>query len=222
MKVLGVVTARGGSKGIPNKNLAMMRGRSLLWYTAHVALRAKLRRVVISTDCPEIARHARELGIEVPFMRPAELATDDAKSIDVLKHAAEQCPGFDAVFCLQPTNPLRSVEDIDGAIQLMEETGCDSVIGYSEVGERHPVRMSYRHGNSVVPLLYGSDTFARRQQLPPVLLRNGAVYLTKTEWILRGSITGNDSRPWIIPPERAVNVDEPIDLRICEAIMGEA
>lgn len=220
MNVLGVITARGGSRGIPKKNLAQLRGKPLLFYTAITALQSSLSRVILSTDCEEIAECGRRLGIEVPFMRPAELATDDAKSIDVLKHAVEQCPGYDAVFCLQPTNPLRTVEDIDVAILLMDKTGCDSVIGYAEVGERHPVRMTYAHGSQVVPLLFGSDRWARRQDLPPVYLRNGAVYLTRTECLIGGSLTGSDSRAWIVPPERALNIDTPLDLKIAEAMMG--
>lgn len=219
MNVLGVIVARGGSRGIPKKNLAMLRGKPLLYYTASVALKSRLNRVIISTDCPEIAECARRLGIEVPFMRPAELATDDARTVDVLKHAMEQCPDFDAVFALQPTNPLRTVEDIDGPIALMEETGCDSIIGYSDVGERHPCRMFRRYGSIMSPVIHGTNIWKRRQELPAVYLRCGNTYLTRTDCIQRGELEGLDSRPWIVPRERAWNVDEPTDLRIVEALM---
>lgn len=220
MKALGVIVARGGSRGIPNKNLAILRGRPLLYYTATVALKSRLDRVIISTDSPEIAECARRLGVEVPFMRPAELATDEAATIDVLKHAVEQCPGFAACFCLQPTNPLRTVEDIDGPLRLMEETGCDSVIGYSSVGERHPIRMAYQHGGRVVPVLFGAGKWMRRQELPEVLLRNGNTYLSRTACILNRDLEGDESRPWLMPESRLLNIDTPVDLLVAEVMMG--
>lgn len=220
MRTLGVIVARKGSRGIPGKNMALLRGKPLLFYTIQAARQSILSRVIISTDCPEMAAYAENMGVEVPFLRPAELATDTAATIDVLKHAARQCPGFDAIFCLQPTNPLRLVSDIDGAIQLMERTNCSSVIGYSSVGERHPVRMAYERGGRAVPLLFGAGTWMRRQELPGVLLRNGAVYLTRTDCILRGDIEGDDPRPWHIPAERAMNIDVPVDLVLCEGMMA--
>src|SRR5262245_20247676 len=135
MRVLGIVTARGGSKGIPRKNIAPLLGKPLLTYTANAALAAKrLTRVVLSTDDEEIARIGREAGLDIPFLRPAELAKDDTPTIPVLQDTLLKLDAygerFDAVLTLQPTNPLRLSEDIDGSIELLETTGADSVISF--------------------------------------------------------------------------------------------
>ena len=123
MRVLGVIPARGGSKGVKRKNLASLRGRPLLAYTVDAAhLSRRLTRVVLSTEDDEIAEAGRRLGVDVPFMRPARLAADDSRTIDVLIDVTERLElegeRYDAVFTLQPTNPLRRPEDIDGAIDL--------------------------------------------------------------------------------------------------------
>jgi CMP-N,N'-diacetyllegionaminic acid synthase len=223
MNVLGIIVARGGSRGIPRKNMAMLNGKPLLWYTIQAAKQSRLDRLIVSTDCDEIAAYCKAQGVDVPFMRPAELATDEARSVDVAAHAMQEVHGYSEAFLLQPTNPLRTVEDIDGAIALMESTGCDSVIGFSEVGERHPYRMFRRYGEIMSPVIHGTNIWKRRQDLPKVYLRCGNVYLTRTDCILRGDLEGLDSRPWIVPAERAINIDEPLDLKVCEALMlGEA
>ena len=146
MRIVGIITARGGSKGIPQKNICLLRGRPLLAYTADAALAARrLTKVVLSTDDPAIAEVGRACGVDVPFLRPAELARDDTPSIPVVQHAvrwlAEHGEEFDAVCLLQPTNPLRRAEDIDGAIDLLETSGADSVLSFFDVGEKHPARM---------------------------------------------------------------------------------
>ena len=125
-----------------------MCGKPLIQYTAEAALAAdRLDRVILTTECQEIARVGRECGLEVPFERPAELAKDDTPSLPVIQHAvtwlAENGETFDAVCALQPTNPLRRPSDIDGAVELLEDTGADSVISFVDVGEKHPARMKY-------------------------------------------------------------------------------
>src|SRR5215471_7597081 len=126
MEVLGIVTARGGSKGIPRKNLVPLAGRPLLAYTADAALHSKrLKRIVLSTDDREIAEAGVSMGLEVPFMRPSELARDNTPTIpvlqDVVRRLEQDGERYDAIFLLQPTNPLREVGDIDGAIDLLEK-----------------------------------------------------------------------------------------------------
>src|SRR5262249_42617407 len=146
MKVLGIVPARGGSKGIPRKNIAPLMGKPLLAYTAVAARGAgRLTRTLLSTDDEEIARVGREYGLDVPFLRPPELARDDTPTIPVLQDVVRKLEAagdrYDAILVLQPTNPLRRAEDIDGAIELLERTGADSVISFVDVGEKHPARM---------------------------------------------------------------------------------
>lgn len=227
MRVLGIVTARGGSKSIPQKNLALLDGRTLLAHTARVAQDAQLlSRVILSTDDTAIAEEGRRCGLEVPFMRPAHLAGDSTPTIPVLQDALRRLEAdgdhFDAVFTLQPTNPLRIVSDIDGAIRMLIDTGADSVIGFSSVGERHPARMKCLDAEGRVhnPAFAESFEGQPRQQLPPLFLRDGSVYLTRRKTLMEeSSIQGRDCRAWIIPPQRACNVDDPLDLFLCEQLM---
>lgn len=226
MRVLGIVTARGGSKSIPHKNLALLAGKSLLVHTAEAALSAhSLTRVVLSTDDPEIAAVGRAAGLEVPFMRPVELAQDSTPTIPVLQDVVRRLEAagdrFDAIFTLQPTNPLRLSSDIDGAVTLLAESGADSVIGFAAVGERHPARMKTIDSDGRVHDPSFAEAFEgqRRQDLPLLYLRDGSVYLTRRDVLMnQNSLQGNDCRAWIIPPQRACNVDEPLDLYLCEQL----
>jgi CMP-N-acetylneuraminic acid synthetase len=230
LSVLGIVTARGGSKGIPRKNLAPVLGRPLLAYTAEAALQAKrLSRVVLSTDDVEIAKAGQELGLDVPVLRPAELAQDDTPTIPVLQHMVrhleDQGDHYDAVLVLQPTNPLRRAEDIDGAISLLEVTKADSVISFTAVGERHPARMKLIDPDGWVADPPFSECFEGqpRQQLSPLYLREGSIYLTRHDVLMvHNSLKGAHCQAWIMPPERSCNIDEAFDLRLVEFLLAEA
>lgn len=230
MRVLGVITARGGSKGIPRKNLTLVGGKPLLAYTAEAALAARrLTRVIVSTDDEEIATVARQYGLEVPFMRPAELARDDSPSLGVVQHAVRETEAngerWDAVFILQPTNPLRLASDIDGAIELLEESGADSVISFVDIGERHPARMKFIDdaGRVVDPPFAEAFEGQRRQDLPKMYLRDGSVYVTRHDVLmLQNSLKGQDCRAWLMPVERSCNVDTPFDLYLTECLLDYA
>lgn len=226
MRVLGIITARGGSKSIPRKNLATLGGKSLLAHTAESALRSKkLAGVVLSTEDDEIAVAGRALGLAVPFLRPRELADDSTPTIpvlqDVVRRLESQGDRFDAIFTLQPTNPLRLSSDIDGAIQLLQDSGADSVISFCSVGERHPARMKSIDAEGRVhhPDFAEAWEGQRRQELPTLFLRDGSVYLTRRDILMsRHSLQGDDCRAWLIPPERACNIDDPLDLYLCEKL----
>jgi len=203
-------------------------GRPLLAYTADAALAARrLSRVVITTDDPEIAEVARGYGIEVPFMRPPELSRDDTGSIpvmqDVVRRLEAQGDRYDATFLLQPTNPLRIADDIDGAIDLLERTGADSVISFVDTGERHPARMKSIEpgtGRVVDPSFGEAYEGMRRQDLPKLYLRDGSVYLTRRDVLMNeNSLKGRDCRAWIMPEQRAWNIDTPFDLFIVEQML---
>jgi CMP-N-acetylneuraminic acid synthetase len=225
--VLGVVTARGGSKGIPRKNLAPLGGKPLLAYTAEAARAARrLTRLILSTEDEEIARVGREWGLETPFLRPAELARDDTPTIPVLQDVVRRLEAagerYDAVFTLQPTNPLRRPQDIDGAVQLLERTGADSVISFVEVGDRHPARMKFIDAEGRVSDPPFAEAFEGqpRQTLPKLYLREGSVYLTRRGVLMEGhSLKGHDCRAWIVPAERAWGIDTPFDLFVAEQIL---
>jgi CMP-N-acetylneuraminic acid synthetase len=227
MRVLAIVTARGGSKGIPRKNLIPLAGKPLLAYTAEAALGAKrLSRTVLSTDDPEIARAGEALGLEVPFLRPAELAKDSTPTIPVLQDVIRKLESagdvYDAIFLLQPTNPLRSIEDIDGSIDLLERTGADSVISFADAGERHPARMKFidDDGRVIDPPFAESFEGQPRQQLKKMFVRDGSVYLTRRDVLMcDNSLKGRDCRAWIIPEERSRNIDNEFDLFLVEQML---
>ncbi len=227
MRVLGIVTARGGSKGIPRKNIVPLLGKPLLAYTAEAALAAKrLTRTVLSTEDEEIARIGRAYGLEVPFLRPPELARDDTPTIPVLQDVVRRLEAagewYDAILTLQPTTPLRRPEDIDGAIDLLEETGADSVISFVEVGEKHPARMKFitPEGRVIDPPFAEQFEGQRRQELPKMYLREGSIYLTRRSVLMEHhSLKGKDCRAWIVPMERACNIDTPFDLFLAEQFL---
>jgi CMP-N-acetylneuraminic acid synthetase len=227
MRVLGIVTARGGSKGIPRKNICLLAGKPLLQYTAEAALAAKcLTRVVLSTDNHEIAEAGRKCGLEVPFMRPPELARDDTPTLPVLQDVVRRIEAagehYDAILTLQPTNPLRRPSDIDGAVELLERTGADSVISFVDTGEKHPARMKYidAEGRVMDPPFAEQFEGQRRQDLPGLFLREGSIYLTRRDVLMnQNSIKGRDCRAWLIPEDRACNIDTPFDLFLAEQLV---
>jgi CMP-N,N'-diacetyllegionaminic acid synthase len=227
MRVLGIVTARGGSKGIPGKNLAPLLGKPLLAYTAEAALAARrLSRTILSTDDPAIAEVGRVYGLEVPFLRPAELSGDSVPHVPVLQHALREAEAedgrYDAILTLQPTNPLRRSEDIDCAIRLLEDSGADSVISFFDVGEKHPARMKIidAEGWAVDPPFAETMEGQPRQQLPKLFLREGSIYLTRRAVLMEGnSLKGKKCKALIIPEERACNIDSPFDLIMAEQLL---
>jgi CMP-N-acetylneuraminic acid synthetase/2-polyprenyl-3-methyl-5-hydroxy-6-metoxy-1,4-benzoquinol methylase len=222
MKVLGVIPARGGSKGVPRKNLSLVAGRPLLAYTVDAAHASRhLARVIVSTDDPAIADAARALGVEVPFLRPAELASDDAPMLPVLQHALQKMArnGFaaDAVVLLQPTSPLRRAEHIDGAIKLLRASGADSVVSVVEVPHQFsPVSVMSLDGDRLRPYADG-PLLTRRQDKPKVFARNGpAVLAVRADVIAAGSLYGHDCRPLVMTAADSVDVDSEEDLAAAE------
>lgn len=222
-KVLGIIPARGGSKGIKKKNLAPLVGKPLIAYSIESALAANsLHRTIVSTDSDEIAEVCKALGADVPFMRPAVLAQDDTPTLPVIQHALDTLQDtFDAVMILQPTSPFRSPADIDAAVEMLAANAdADSVISVVKVGDNHPARMKLiRDGWLVDPSFAEETEGQRRQDLPEMFLRNGAIYLTRTEVIMkRNSLKGNRSLAYVMPEFRSVNIDSEMDLLVAKAV----
>jgi CMP-N,N'-diacetyllegionaminic acid synthase len=221
-KILCIITARGGSKGVPRKNIRLVGGKPLIAYSIGTALevREHLFRIIVSTDDNEIAEISRQYGAEVPFMRPPELAMDKTPSLPVLQHAVrfveeQDRATIDWVLLLQPTSPLRTKNDIMSTLELARRGGCDSVISVVEV-PIHPLFIKRIENSRLLPF---SETFmeiegTRRQDVqPPAYVRNGAIYLTKRDVLMeRNSIWGDIIRPYVMPPERSVNIDSEMDL----------
>jgi len=215
LRTLGVIPARGGSKGVPRKNIRRLHGRPLLQYTAEAALRAcLLERVVLTTDDAEVAEVGRRCGLEVPFLRPAELARDETPMLPVvqhaLRHAEEGGERFDAVCLLQPTSPLRTAGQIDACVRLLAESGADSVVTVLPVPPEHnPHWVYFRGADGLLRLSTGEATpIGRRQDLPPAFHREGSVYVTRRDVVLeQGSLYGGRVVGYLLEPERSVNID---------------
>lgn len=227
VRVLGVIPARGGSKGIPHKNLRLVAGRPLLAYTAGAARDSRrLSRTIVSTDDEAIAAAARALGLEVPFMRPAELAADEAPMLPVLQHAVAEmtAAGFapDAVVLLQPTSPLRRAAHIDDAVALLESTGADSVVTVVAVPHQYsPASVMRLEDGRLHPFLDG-PTAARRQDKPTVFARNGpAVLVARTATLDRGSLYGDDCRGLVMRADESLDVDSVDDLVLAEFFLRQ-
>lgn len=223
MRVLGIIPARGGSKGVPRKNIRLVAGRPLIAYAIEAARDSRLlTHVVISTDDTEIATVAEELGAPV-LMRPPDLAADNTPMLPVVQYTlAALEPGlgrYDYVIILQPTTPLRTADDIDAALTLLIESRADSVVSVYQVADHHPARMYRLVEGRLVP--YEPEPPNRlRQGLPPVFHRNGAIYAFRRALIdEQGTLIGPDTRPYIMPRERSINIDDELDLAFADFLL---
>lgn len=215
LRVLGLIPARGGSKGVPRKNILVLCGKPLLEYTAAAAMGAqRLARVVLTTEDDEIAEVGRRCGLEVPFVRPAELARDETPMLPVVVHALQWLEDrgsrFDAVCLLQPTNPLRRSEDIDACVALLEEKKADAVVTVLPVPLEHNPHWVYlRRADGSLHLATGEAApLGRRQDLPPAFHREGSVYVVRRDVILgQNSLYGHFLVGYEMDPRRSVNID---------------
>lgn len=233
MKVLGVVTARGGSKGIPGKNLKLLAGRPLIAYSIDTArLSGAFDRLILSTDDQAIADAARPLGCDVPFMRPAELARDDTPHLPVMIHAVatlrdRESYGCDAVMILQPTSPLRTADDIRNSIALLEKTGADSVVSVSEVPSHHNPMRTLRLDDRGFATLYTTGEPVRRRpvrrtDMPIAWTMNEAIYLFRTHVLFDAepSLYGDRTAAYVMPSERGIAIDDLTDWTLAERALS--
>ncbi|HEY9517244.1 MAG TPA: acylneuraminate cytidylyltransferase family protein [Gemmatimonadaceae bacterium] len=229
MRTLGLVPARGGSKGVPRKNARLLAGKPLLQYTAEAALAATtLERVVLSTDDPAIAEIGRRCGLDVPFLRPPELARDETPTFPVVLHALRALEDsgerYDAVCLLQPTCPLRRAEDIDACVNLMDDSGADTVITVRSVpAEYNPHWVYFTDESGALRLSTGEPTpIPRRQDLPAAFHRDGSIYVTRRAVLLeRGSLFGDRVLGHVVDRELTVNIDDAADWEYAELLMEQ-
>jgi CMP-N-acetylneuraminic acid synthetase len=231
MKALGIITARGGSKGVPGKNLKLLGGKPLLAYTIEAAVDTALDRLILSTDDPKIADAARALGCEVPFMRPAELARDETPHLPVIQHAVQWLKTHDryeadVVVILQPTSPLRSAIDISGALRMLELSNADAVVSVTEVSAHaHPMRMLRVDADGSATLFVSGEPVRRRinrrQELPPAFVMNGAVYACRTSVLFapEPSLYGDRVVAYPMPADRSISIDSFEDWAEAEAAL---
>jgi len=223
MKLLALIPARGGSKGIPGKNIKQLAGKPLLGWTIDSAKQAScVDQIVVSTDDEEIASVARELGAEVPFMRPSDLATDHAPAIDLVMHALEQLPDVDWVLLLQPTSPLRTAEDIESIVRLCIERGASSAVSVTEA-DKHPYWMyECDERGRLQRVISDQPVITRRQDLPLAYALNGALYLACREWFFEHRLfIGPNTLGYVMPKERSVDLDTPQDWNWVEYLIEQ-
>tara|TARA_B000000460_G_C21525108_1_gene397922 strand:- start:111 stop:806 length:696 start_codon:yes stop_codon:yes gene_type:complete len=228
VEILGITLARGGSKGVLKKNIRTLCSKPLIQYTIDEALKSNLiNNYIVSTDDKEIALIAEKLGAGVPFLRPTKYATDRASSVSALQHAVNfmekiNSIKYDIIVELMCTNPLKTFKDIDAAISKMIETNASSVIAVHELEDHHPARIKKIVDDKIVDFAVEEPNEARRQDLKPkAYIRSGSIYCMKREYLMEENkrYGGSNSRPYLLPPERAINIDTEIDFLIAEQVM---
>lgn len=228
--LLAIIPARGGSKGIPRKNMVLLKGRPLIEYTIEAALKSQLvDDILLSTDDDEIASVGQRLGLDVRYRRPAELAGDTTAMIDSLEHGIhwfEKACGTlpDEILLLQPTSPLRSVQDIDGAVALFRESMARSLVSVHPMGE-HPCECIVGSGDKWDYLVRPPKGAVRRQDYKSnFYFINGAIYLADTQTLLsrRGFVRPGESAMYVMPRERGLDIDTFLDLALAEAIVDSS
>jgi CMP-N-acetylneuraminic acid synthetase len=226
--ILGLTLARGGSKSVIKKNIKPIAGIPLIGYTISEALKSNLlSRYIVSTDDKEIQKVAIQCGADAPFLRPSIYSTDEASSVSAMQHAVkwvEKQDGikYDYVIELMCTNPMKTVEDIDSSIEKLIKTQADSVIAIHQLEDHHPARIKKIVEDKIIDFCVPEIPESRRQDLKPkAYIRSGSIYALKRDYLMQeGKRYGSDnSRPYILPPERAVNIDTELDFMVAELMI---
>ncbi len=227
-RVLGLITARGGSKGVPGKNIRPLAGKPLIAWTIAAARAAnRLDRLIVSTDDAKIAEVCRDYGAEVPFMRPVELARDDSPHIDCILHAVEWMRDHDGyqpdyLVLLQPTSPFRTAEDIDAAIDMAIRKQADTVVSVTETHDHPYLVRRIDEDGTLRPFVACDLAYPRRQDLPPAFALNGAVFVHRVVSLFAArNLNRERTLPYLMPPERSLQIDTPWDFQICEMIASQ-
>lgn len=222
-RVLAVIPARGGSKGVPRKNIRMLAGKPLIAWTIEESQKSiYIDRLILSSEDEEIIEVARTWGCEAPFVRPAELAGDETPGIEPVLHAIKNIPGYDYVVLLQPTSPLRAVVDIDGCIKACVRVGAKACVSVTEP-EKSPYWMYVLdEENRMRPLIKSNALIARRQDLPSVYALNGAVYVAECRWLLESkSFLSEETVAYPMRKENSIDIDRELDLAFCDFILNK-
>lgn len=226
MEILSIIPARGGSKGLPQKNIKDLNGKPLIYYTINASLNSeKISRTIVSTDCDKIANISKELGAEVPFLRPNSLANDTSTSIetvlhclDYLKEAEDYVPDY--VCMLQCTSPLRTETHINEAIKFMVDIRANSVVSVC-VADKSPFWAKILQEDGRIASLIGQENIPqRRQDLPTVYNLNGAIYINKTQLLYeKNLLVSDDTYPYIMDKRSSIDIDDLLDFEFCSLIL---
>jgi len=227
--VVAIITARGGSRGIPYKNVADLGGRPLVVWSIEAARRSKcVTRLVVSTDDKAIADAARQHGAEVPFLRPAELGWDSSSHVEAVVHALEwmrenEQRTYEYVLVLQPTSPFRSAEDIDHACAIVARQPARAVVGVSAAANHPYLTKKIRDDGSLEDFMPIPEGYLARQSLPEAYAVNGAIYVVRTDVLLdERTFFPEPTFAYAMPPERSLDIDTEWDLHLARLIAGAA
>lgn len=227
-KRLAVISARGGSKGIPHKNIIDIVGKPLIAYSIEAGIEAMnqgvIDKLIVSTDDVEIAEVSKKYGAEVPFMRPQELASDQAKSIDLMIHAVdfykEKGVEYDDIILLQPTTPMRTSQDIIKSFEIYEKANADSLVSCYKEEYICDLVSYYREGDRAIPINPKHNGGVRRQELPDLYVRNGAIYISNISFMRKeNKIFGGNMVMYEMPKERSVNLDTYYDVELARFLI---
>lgn len=219
-KILALIPARGGSKGIKDKNIIFLAGKPLIAYSIEAAKYSKyIDDIIVTTDSEKIAEISKQYGASVPFMRPAELATDTSKTIDAVLHAIRTLETmekkYDVLVLLQPTQPLRTDADIDKAIEVYYKNKEDGLVSVSPVDDSPLLIRGISNDGKLLNLLSQNST-CRRQDMPEYYKVNGCIYINKIEEINENTSFNDNKIPFIMTKEHSIDIDELSDLCIAE------
>lgn len=223
MRALGIVPARGGSRRIPRKNVQLLGGKPLVQWAIETARGAtKLDRLVVSSEDEEVLAIAHSIDPSLPLRRPANLATDTALAITYVQHALETTERaghgpFEAIAIIQPTSPFTLPADIDATIDLLDQSGADSAVTVMKLDHAiHPAKLKRLEGDRLFPFYEDERGRMAEHELPRVYVRNGSVYTSRRAIIDRGELLGPDCRAHVMPRERSLDINDPIDLALAE------
>ena len=223
MNLLALIPARGGSKGIPRKNVLELCGKPLIAWSIEAAQKSKyIDRLVVSTEDEEIADISRSYGADVPFIRPAELAMDDTPGIEPVLHALDLLPEFDQILLLQPTSPLRTAEDIDGIVDFCKQRNAPVAVSICEPSKHPNWMFTCSEDKRLLP--FTNDPIKlNRQELPKIYSANGSLYYARTKWLEKNRVFySTETLGYIMPTERSVDIDSPLDWKWAEFLLRES
>ena len=223
---LAIIPARGGSKGLPGKNIKVLCGKPLIAWSIEAGLKSKyIDEVMVTTDSKEIADIAKEYGADVPFLRPKELATDTAPTFDVIKHTIDFYKEklkkeFDYIVLLEPTSPLREVSDIDNAIEQLLNSYADAIVGICKTEAQNPTFLVLKDDNNYISGYNSSIKVVRRQDIPDVYFFEGTIYISKTDILLKKQTFYHEKTiGYEVPKYKSLEIDDIYDFIMVEAIM---
>ena len=226
-KVLAITLARGGSKSVPNKNIKNILGKPLIYYTIKEVLKSRyIDDYIISTDSKKIGNVAKKYGAKVPFYRPKKISKDNSPPQEALVHGLElyekiSKKKFDYIVEIMCTNPLKNSKDIDSCIKKLHKTKADTVISVQRLYDHHPIRIKKIKNDRIFDFILSENERTRRQDLrPKAYIRNGSIYAISRNTLKKNkSKIGKISRPYIMPDNRSINIDEKIDFLIAELML---